>query len=248
MPWKRRWRLAENRMITEKEIMAAKKVSKNNLATDKRIKALIFDLDGTLLDTLKDIQTAVNYALRANDLPERSREEVRSFVGNGARLLLERATAPVVAKKTIDQIEQDFKPYYDAHCQDKTCPYAGIPELLQQLRGRGLRLGVVSNKPDSAVQILVEQYFPETFFSITGEREGKAKKPAPDLLYEALANLRVEKEEALYIGDSEVDIQAAANAGIACISVAWGFKEKSFLQEEGARVIVSAPAEILAYL
>lgn len=128
-----------------------------------------------MLDTLKDIQTAVNYALRANDLPERSREEVRSFVGNGARLLLERAAAPVVAKKTIDQIEQDFKPYYDAHCQDKTCPYAGIPELLQQLRGRGLRLGVVSNKPDSAVQILVEQYFPETFFRLPENVKAKRK-------------------------------------------------------------------------
>lgn len=240
--------MAESMMRTEKEIMIVTKVLKKNLATDKHIKALLFDLDGTLLDTLKDIQAAVNYALRENHLPERSREEVRRFVGNGARLLLERAAAPVVEKRVLDQIEQDFKSYYDAHCQEDTRPYAGIPELLQQLHRRGLRLGVVSNKPDSAVQKLVEHYFPETFLSITGERKGKAKKPAPDLLYEALDKLCAGKEEVLYIGDSEVDIQAAANAGIACISVDWGFKEKSFLQEQGAHVIVSVPAEILAYL
>lgn len=248
MPWKRRWRLAENRMITEKEIMAAKKVSKNNLATDKRIKALIFDLDGTLLDTLKDIQTAVNYALRANDLPERSREEVRSFVGNGARLLLERAAAPVVAKRRSIRSNRILNRIMTRIVKIRPAPMRGYRNCCSNFAAGAYVWVWCQINRTRRCRYWWSSIFRRLFFSITGEREGKAKKPAPDLLYEALANLRVEKEEALYIGDSEVDIQAAANAGIACISVAWGFKEKSFLQEEGARVIVSAPAEILAYL
>ncbi len=211
----------------------------------KKYKAIIFDLDGTLLDTLKDLQEGTNYALRVNGMPERTLDEIRRFVGSGARKLIERVIPGCEKEGVFEKVMEDFAFYYKEHCKDNTAPYPGIMELLKELKRRGYALGVVSNKPDFAVQELIPEYFPEIFSSVTGERQGVAKKPAPDLIWEAMKKLNASKEESVYIGDSEVDIEAAKNAGLPCISVAWGFKDRDFLTEHQASVIIDAPEEIL---
>ena len=214
----------------------------------KRYKAIIFDLDGTLLDTLADLAEGTNYALRVNGFPERTLDEIRRFVGNGARKLIERAVTDGQIEAALEKVRQDFNVYYKIHCKDHTGPYPGIMEMLQELVQQGYSLGVVSNKPDFAVQDLIPEYFPDIFSSISGERQGVAKKPAPDLILEAMKNLQADSSNAVYVGDSEVDMEAAANAGIPCISVVWGFKGKKFLEEQQAEMIIEKPSEIQKYL
>ena len=214
----------------------------------RRYKAVIFDLDGTLLDTLTDLAEGTNYALRINGFPERTLDEIRRFVGNGARKLIERAVPDGQVEAALEKVRQDFNVYYKIHCKDHTGPYPGIMEMLQELVEQGYSLGVVSNKPDFAVQELIPEYFPGIFASVSGERQGVAKKPAPDLIREAMKNLQADRSNAVYVGDSEVDLEAAANAGIPCISVAWGFKGRKFLEEQQAEMIIEAPAEIQKYL
>ena len=214
----------------------------------KRYKAIIFDLDGTLLDTLADLAEGTNYALRVNGFPERTIDEIRRFVGNGARKLIERAVPEGQIEAALEQVRQDFDIYYKVHCKDHTGPYPGIMEMLQELVQQGYSLGVVSNKPDFAVQELIPEYFPGIFASVSGERQGVAKKPAPDLIWEAMKNLQADSSNAVYVGDSEVDLEAAANAGIPCISVAWGFKGRRFLEEQHAGTIIEVPAEVFAFL
>ena len=214
----------------------------------KRYKAVIFDLDGTLLDTLTDLAEGTNYALRVNGFPERTMDEIRRFVGNGARKLIERAVPEGQVEAALEKVRQSFDVYYIVHCKDHTGPYPGIMEMLKELVQKGYALGVVSNKPDFAVQELIPEYFPGLFASVSGEREGVAKKPAPDLIWEAMKNLQVDSSEAIYVGDSEVDLEAAANAGIPCISVAWGFKGRKFLEEHQAEMIIEEPLEILKFV
>ena len=214
----------------------------------KRYKAIIFDLDGTLLDTLADLAEGTNYALRVNGFPERTIDEIRRFVGNGARKLIERAVPDGQIEAALEKVRQDFDIYYKVHCKDHTGPYPGIMEMLQELVQQGYSLGVVSNKPDFAVQELIPEYFPGIFASVSGERQGVAKKPAPDLIWEAMKNLQADSSNAVYVGDSEVDLEAAVNAGIPCISVAWGFKGRRFLEEQHAGMIIETPAEIQKYL
>ena len=213
-----------------------------------KYKAIIFDLDGTLLDTLTDLAEGTNYALRVNGFPERTIDEIRRFVGNGARKLIERAVPDGQVEAALERVRQDFDVYYKVHCKDHTGPYPGIMEMLQELVRKGYMLGVVSNKPDFAVQELIPEYFPGIFATISGERQGVSKKPAPDLIWEAMKNLQADSSEAIYVGDSEVDLEAAANAGIPCISVAWGFKGRKFLEEHQAGVIIEEPLDILKYL
>ena len=213
-----------------------------------KYKAVIFDLDGTLLDTLTDLAEGTNYALRVNGFPERTLDEIRRFVGNGARKLIERAVPEGQVEKALEQVRRDFDVYYKVHCKDHTGPYPGTMEMLEELARKGYALGVVSNKPDFAVQELIPEYFPGMFASVSGERQGVAKKPAPDLIWESMKNLQVNSSEAVYVGDSEVDLEAAANAGIPCISVAWGFKGREFLEEHQAEVIIEEPLDILKYL
>ena len=148
----------------------------------------------------------------------------------------------------LEKVRQDFDIYYKVHCKDHTGPYPGIMEMLQELVQQGYSLGVVSNKPDFAVQELIPEYFPGIFTSVSGERQGVAKKPAPDLIREAMKNLQADSSNAVYVGDSEVDLEAAVNAGIPCISVAWGFKGKKFLEEQQAEMIIEKPSEIQKYL
>ena len=214
----------------------------------KRYKAVIFDLDGTLLDTLTDLAEGTNYALRVNGFPERTTDEIRRFVGNGARKLVERAVPDSQAEAALEQVRRDFDVYYKVHCKDHTGPYPGVIEMLEELASKGYALGVVSNKPDFAVQELIPEYFPGLFASASGERSGVAKKPAPDLIWEAMKDLKAGSSDAIYVGDSEVDLESAANAGIPCISVAWGFKGRKFLEEHQAEVIIEKPLEILKYL
>ena len=208
-------------------------------------KAFVFDLDGTLLDTLDDLTDAVNAAMQAVGLPLRTKAEVCSFVGNGIAKLIERAVGEHTEK--AQEALAFFKEYYALHCADKTQPYEGILPLLQALKDRGLKTAVVSNKADFAVKALAKQYFEGLLAEAVGENEsaGIRKKPAPDSLLAVMARLGVTAQETLYIGDSEVDIQTAKNAGVACACVTWGFRDKAFLQANGGRFFVGKPKELL---
>jgi phosphoglycolate phosphatase len=191
----------------------------------KRYKLAIFDLDGTLLNTLYDLADSTNFALTACGFPERTVGEVRQFVGNGIRKLIERAVLPETDAAVVEKTLATFKAHYAEHCEDKTEPYDGIIPLLDKLIEKGIAVAVVSNKIDSAVSSLCKKYFSERISISVGDREGKRKKPAPDTIFEVLSTLKIAKEDAIYIGDSEVDIETAKNAGMDCISVTWGFRD-----------------------
>ena len=208
----------------------------------------IFDLDGTLLNTLEDLADSTNYIMRQFGYPERTLKEVRNFVGNGIRKLLERSAPKDTASEEIDRMFEQFKEHYGAHCADKTKPYDGIMELLEKLKKQGVMLAVVSNKADYAVKALCEQYFPGMFHEAVGERVGIARKPAPDTVEEVLKNLKMDKSQAVYIGDSEVDVQTARNAKLDCIAVDWGFRDIEVLKKAGAETIVSTPETLFNYL
>lgn len=206
----------------------------------------IFDLDGTLLDTLQDLAAAVNFALRKNGMEEHSIDDIRRFVGNGVRKLIERAVPDGSKNPRIDEVFADFRSYYMQHSLDATKPYDGITEILQELKQRGCKMAVVSNKMMAATQELVAHFFPEIEVAIgENEAEGIRKKPAPDMVFEALNRLGAEAESAVYIGDSDVDIQTAMNAGVPCISVLWGFRNREFLLEHGAQHFIEKPSEII---
>lgn len=210
----------------------------------------IFDLDGTLLDTLGDLAASVNYALRTHDMPEHSIDDVRRFVGNGVRKLMQRAVPDGETNPTFEATFATFRQHYMAHSLDTTRPYDGIPETLAALKARGCRLAVVSNKMMAATQELIRHFFPDTIEVAIGEHEaeGIRRKPAPDTVFTALRQLGVGKEGSVYVGDSDVDIQTAANAGIPCISVFWGFRDRDFLIQHGAKTFISAPSELLQFL
>jgi phosphoglycolate phosphatase len=210
-------------------------------------KVFIFDLDGTLLDTLGDLAASVNYALRTHGMPEHSIDDVRRFVGNGVRKLMERAVPDGVSNPDFEAAFSTFRQHYMAHSLDTTKPYDGIPEALEALKAEGCRLAVVSNKMMAATQALCRHFFPDTIEVAIGEDEahGIRKKPSPDTVYAALRSLGVGKDEAVYVGDSDVDIETAANAGLPCVSVLWGFRDRDFLIQHGAKTFISAPSELL---
>ena len=224
----------------------------------------IFDLDGTLLDTLGDLAAAVNYALRTHGMPEHSIDDVRRFVGNGVRLLMERAVPDGAENPQFEAAFATFRQYYMHHSLDTTRPYEGIPETLSALKAKGCRLAVVSNKMMAATQELCRHFFPDTIEVAIGENEaaGIRKKPAPDTVFAALDALGIPRlalgeprkdlglpiPSAVYVGDSDVDIQTAANAGLPCISVLWGFRDRDFLIANGAKTFISAPSELLQAL
>lgn len=207
----------------------------------------IFDLDGTLLDTLGDLAASVNYALRTHGMPEHSIDDVRRFVGNGVRKLMQRAIPDGESNPDFEATFATFRQHYLAHSLDTTRPYDGVPGTLEALKARGCRLAVVSNKMMAATQELCRHFFPDTIEVAIGEHEaeGIRRKPAPDTVFAALRQLRVGKEGAVYVGDSDVDIQTAANAGLPCISVLWGFRDRDFLIQHGAKTFISAPSELL---
>jgi len=208
----------------------------------------IFDLDGTLLDTLGDLAASVNYALCTCDMPEHSIEDVRRFVGNGVRLLMERAVPDGASNPRFDEAFSAFRQHYMAHSLDTTRPYDGIPEMLVALKAKGCHTAVVSNKFYAATQELCRHFFADTIDVAIGEHEaeGIRKKPAPDTVNEAFRQLGVGRDQAVYVGDSDVDIQTAKNSGLPCINVLWGFRDRDFLQKNGAETFISAPSELLS--
>lgn len=209
------------------------------------IKAIIFDLDGTLLDTLQDLANAVNAALAMNEMPERTLDEVRRFVGNGVRNLMLQAVPGGDSNPSFEKTFSDFKTYYGLHCKENTAPYAGVPEMLQELKTRGVKAAIVSNKIDFAVKELDREYFAGMTGAAIGEMEGVARKPAPDTVNKAMAELGVTAEECIYVGDSDVDIMTAKNAGMPCISVTWGFRDRAFLEAHGADLYADTPEQVL---
>lgn len=207
----------------------------------------IFDLDGTLLDTLDDLTAAVNYALRQHGMPEHTRKEVRQMVGNGVRLLMVRAVPDGDKNPRFDDAFRTFREYYMEHSLDTTRPYDGITELLQTLRRQGKRVAVVSNKFYAATRELCQHFFADSVEVAIGEHEaeGIRKKPAPDTVNEAFRQLGVGRDNAVYVGDSDVDLQTAVNSGLPCISVLWGFRDQTFLEAHGATTFARNPGDIL---
>ncbi|MBR4201849.1 MAG: HAD family hydrolase [Oscillospiraceae bacterium] len=207
-------------------------------------KAVIFDLDGTLLDTLDDLKNSLNAALTDIGFPERTRSEVRRFVGNGLAKLAERAVPDGTAPEQCAKVLALTRRYYAEKCRECTKPYEGIGKLLTDLHGKGLLLGVLSNKPDAQVKTLCRDFFGDLIRLPAGQREGIPLKPAPDALLSAITALGCTPEETVYAGDSDVDILTAKNAGIPCISVLWGFRDRDFLLKSGAKILVSSPEEM----
>lgn len=209
---------------------------------------VIFDLDGTLLDTLDDVADSVNTALMAEGFPPRSVDEVKSFVGNGFAKLIERAVPPDASVEKTAEVLAGFKRHYAGNCENKTKPYDGISELLSALQKQGYKTAVVSNKIDSAVVALCKKYFGSQITVSIGDREGTKRKPAPDGVFEAMHTLNSTPESCVYVGDSDVDILTAKNAGIPCISVSWGFRDRDFLLQSGARFLADKPSDIMVFL
>ena len=207
----------------------------------------IFDLDGTLLDTLTDLAASCNYALRAHGMPEHSIDDVRRFVGNGVRKLMERAIPDGEANPDFEATFATFREHYMQHSLDTTKPYPGIEDALTELKARGCRLAVVSNKMMAATVELCKHFFPDTIEVAIGEKEaeGIRKKPAPDTVFAALKRLGVSGDNAVYVGDSDVDLATARNSNLPCISVLWGFRDRDFLLDHGATTLITSPKELL---
>ncbi len=204
----------------------------------------LFDLDGTVLDTLDDLCAAVNFALKSEGLPTHDKHAVCSFVGNGIAKLIDRAVPKGSSPALIARVFDTFKRYYAEHCADCTKPYDGIPELLRSLRAAGIRTGLISNKADFAVQELAVQYFDGLFDFALGERAELPRKPAPDMVYYALSQLGAGAEDAVFIGDSDVDVQTAKNAGLDGIFVTWGFRDEACLRAAGAKRLAKTAAAL----
>lgn len=205
---------------------------------------VIFDMDGTILYTLDDICDGVNASLSRHGLPVRTKDEIRRHIGNGIRHEIESSVPEGTKESMIDAVFHDFHAWYEIHCNDRTRPYDGIVELLEDLKQAGIHCAVVSNKADYAVKALNEIYFKGLLEAGVGEKDGIARKPAPDEVDEVLRLLNMERNRAVYIGDSEVDIETAANAGMDCIGVSWGYRDRKWLQECGAEVIVDDVSQL----
>lgn len=205
---------------------------------------VLFDMDGTVLDTLHDLWASTNHILRALGAPERTLDEIRAYVGNGAENQLRRALPQGSSEALLAQALAQYKAYYAEHCRDHTRPYDGIVPLLQELSAAGRRLAVVSNKPDAAVRLLSAEHFGALIPVAIGETPQRRRKPAPDTVEAALAALGAPKEGTVYIGDSEVDIETARNAGLPLIAVDWGFRSRAQLAAAGAETIADSPEQL----
>jgi phosphoglycolate phosphatase len=208
-------------------------------------KALVFDLDGTLLDTLTDLAASANYALRYCGMPEHSTDDVRRFVGNGVRMLMVRAVPNGESNPRFEEAFSVFRQHYMQHCLDTTRPYPGIMEALSQLKEKGMMLAIVSNKMQAATEELRQYFFSQYIDVAIGESAGIRRKPAPDTVNEALRRLGISHNEAIYVGDSDVDIATARAAMMPCASVLWGFRDRQFLLDHGATRLLASPEELL---
>lgn len=213
-----------------------------------KYKVVIFDLDGTLLDTLEDLANAVNHALFSNNYQIRTIEEIKNFIGNGTRTLIKRALPQNTNIESYEKVYQDFINYYKAHNLDFTHPYKDIKTLLSTLKEKGHKTAIISNKNDDATKLMQKEYFPNLIDIAIGTRDFSKTKPNPESTIEVMNILNVNKNECVFVGDSDVDILTAKNAGIPCISVAWGFKSKEFLEKNGATIIIDEPLELLKYI
>ena len=209
-------------------------------------KAIVFDLDGTLLDTLTDLAASTNYALRSCGMPEHSIDDVRRFVGNGVRMLMTRAVPDGESNPRFDEAFSVFRQHYMQHCLDTTCPYPGIMDALARLKEKGMMLAIVSNKMQVATEELRLHFFSQYIDVAIGESAAIRKKPAPDTVNEALRLLGISHDEAIYVGDSDVDIDTARAAMMPCASVLWGFRDRQFLLNHGATRLLSSPEELLS--
>ena len=209
-------------------------------------KAIVFDLDGTLLDTLTDLAASTNYALRSCGMPEHSIDDVRRFVGNGVRMLMTRAVPDGESNPRFDEAFSVFRQHYMQHCLDTTCPYPGIMDALARLKEKGMMLAIVSNKMQAATEELRQHFFSQYIDVAIGESAAIRKKPAPDTVNEALRLLGISHDEAIYVGDSDVDIDTARAAMMPCASVLWGFRDRQFLLNHGATRLLSSPEELLS--
>ncbi|MCM1079834.1 MAG: HAD family hydrolase [Bacteroidales bacterium] len=210
-----------------------------------KYKNIIWDLDGTLMNTLEDLADATNFALRSFGMPERTIEEIRQFVGNGIKQLIMRAVPDGENNPQFETVFSEFKEYYMVHCQDHTDLYPGIAETLRELSAKGFRMAIVSNKIQEGVSELYNKFFSETIAVAVGERPNVQRKPAPDMVRIAMEELGCTEENTIYIGDSDVDIMTARNSGLQCISVLWGFRDKEFLSAHGADRFAILPADII---
>lgn len=211
-------------------------------------KAVIFDMDGTILDTLSDLAASVNYALACHGFPTRTTAEIRSFLGNGPANLIMQSCPAGTAAETVQAVLSTYLPYYAAHCRDNTGPYEDVPALLARLKAAGVAMAVVSNKQECDVEALRQVYFADTVSLAVGGAEGRPLKPDPTGLYIALERLGVSKEDAWFVGDSEVDVATAKNAAMRCVAVSWGFRDASDLQAAGAEIMVDKPLDAVKYI
>lgn len=209
------------------------------------IDTIIFDLDGTILDTLEDLKDSVNYALSENGLAERTLEEIRSFVGNGIRNLIERSVPEGNAAEVTDKVFDMFKGYYKNHCKIKTKPYEGISEMLKELSECGYKMTIVSNKADNAVQELLKEFFYPAIETAYGERAGIPRKPEPEIVRLAMKEIGADPARTVYIGDSEVDFKTAEKANLGLIMVSWGFRDRQLLASLGAEHIADTTEELV---
>ncbi|MBR1425801.1 HAD family hydrolase [bacterium] len=215
-----------------------------------RKKAIIFDLDGTLLNTLEDLTDSTNFALKYFNYPQRTIKEVCHFIGDGVAKLIERAIPYGLDNKDYNKCLEIFKKHYADNMYNKTSPYNGIVEMLKKLKSKGYKIAVVSNKFDFAVEHLCEKYFPNLIDISAGENEalGIKKKPAPDIILKVLDKFNINCEDAIFVGDSDVDILCAKNSNMDCISVVWGFRDENFLKKHGAKIIIQKPAQLFEIL
>ena len=211
-----------------------------------KYKVAIFDMDGTILDTLDDLADTMNYCLGKYQMPERSINEIRHFVGDGIHKLVERAVQEGTEPVIIEKVFASFNEYYKDHCAIKTKPYAGIEKVIEWLRNNGVKTAIVSNKADYAVKSLCEKYFNGLFDYCVGDREGQRRKPYPDSVHTVMEYFGAEPKAVVYIGDSEVDYQTAHNAGVDVIMVGWGFRDEEYLLSIGARPVIHYPEEIVS--
>lgn len=209
---------------------------------------IVFDCDGTLLDTLTDLRNAVNYVLRAHDLPERSVPEVKAALGNGVAHLIRQSLPDSISEAEFNTYLDEFKAYYGEHLQDYTAPYPGMLDVLDTLRAKGYKLAIVSNKIQEGITLLNKEYFGDRLPVAIGERPGLQRKPAPDMVLQALKELGSIQDESIYIGDSEVDVATAKNSGLLCIGVTWGFRDEQLHKDLGVKYIARKAEDIVTII
>ena len=213
-----------------------------------RYKAVLFDMDGTVLDTLADLTNAINHTLSDYGMPLLDKRQVAQYLGNGAAYLMSRAVPEGTPDALREEMLRAYQPWYDSHCAILTAPYPGIVPLMQALREAGVKQAVISNKQDTAVKQLAAQHFPGLLETAVGESETVRRKPNPDAVLAALREMGVEKRDAVYVGDTEVDLRTAENAGLACAVVGWGFRTVEQLYEAGAEHIFQSAEELRGWL